>query len=163
MQINYYVSFILDTFIIVSAVWTYSYLFYKVLNILSSNVTSNGNETQKRSRHPSLKFLIPLLMIATYLAFNVSGTFIQNAAGYNFNQMSRKDLVMFHIGWLMIGIGYLTDAALYVFLQKDVRSFIMSSRLCKKGPKHRSSAVHPFQRNNVFANITLSSTMNDNS
>ena len=147
-KVNFFVSVVLDIFITLSAVCTYSYLFHKVRNIMTRDITLNN--TKNRSTHPRIKFLIPLLMIATYLAFNVTGTFIQTVAE---KKGERERILLIHIAWFMIGFGYLTDAALYVFLQKDVRSFITTFTLCKRRTINRLSKIHLFQRNMV-ASIT---------
>ena len=48
--VNNYVSFVVDTLLTLSAVGSYSYLFYKVRNIMARNIISNN--TQKRSGQP---------------------------------------------------------------------------------------------------------------
>ena len=141
-QVTIPVSIVLDIIITLSAIGTYSYLFYKVRSIMNRDTSSNGNNTENKRSHPSLKFLVPFLMIATYLAFNVSGTVISIISDTLYAN-SKTGHWLFHVSWLMIGFGYLTDAILYIFLQKDVRSFITSFITCKRGSINRSSAVYP--------------------
>ena len=129
--VNIVVSIVLDALITFLAVGTFSYFLYKVRKIMTRDNLSNGNNMQNRKSYSKQKFLVPFLMIATYVAFNVTGTWLVTLYGI--------DPVLYYVAWLMVGFGYLTDAILYVFLQKDNRIVFSKLISCQE----RSLTIHP--------------------
>lgn len=133
--IQNYISFPLDAIILLSAILTYIYFYMKVNAILQSlaavkNLRSpqNMEDTQTTTRL-GMKFLLPFLIIFTYLLCNVTATalFIIRR---NYYLGTRHSSVLLQVAWTAEVIGFLSDAVLYVFLQRNVRLFITS--LCSK-------------------------------
>ena len=110
-----------DTIIVTSALITYIFLYIKVRHFraidnsqriagLKSNITVSNKA----------KFLLPCLIIATYLAFNSTAN-VMFLCKYILMEGGRaKSLVSEILHWFWI-LGHLSDVLLYIFLQKDVK------------------------------------------
>ena len=128
-----YVSLTLDAIITLIAVTTYLYFYNKVSSIVKR--TSRQSVIYKGIRHRKKtmilekthikKFLIPFLMIATYLLFIVSSTvcFQVRRRHPSLDESTKRHLL--DAGYICIALGYLSDAVLYVFLQKSVRKWVI--------------------------------------
>ena len=113
-----YVILALDIFIVISAVTTYVYLFWKV------RILARGPTNHSTIPIPSvvwLKLKIPTLMNLTFIAFNGIGSIIRSITLFSSSGVSlllaRRILDLF---------GWLSDAVIYIFLQKCVRDLLVS-------------------------------------
>ena len=142
-KVNNYVSMILDMTILFSGLITFCYLFTKVRRIVEKdNAVIKSNLDYKR-KFPTLKFVIPLLMVLTYLIFNVSAAIISKMA-FQCRKWGDVEIenrkwhyyslyfLLTHIGWILVVIGYLSDAFLYIFLLKRIRAYVTDKCFCKK-------------------------------
>ena len=109
----------LDMIILIAGVLTFMYLFIKVRNILQEDT----NQGRQKNRMSSiwLKFKIPMLMVATFIIFNISGSI------WHFGRTNSYGYIAFHV--LSI-CGWCSDALIYIFLQKRVR-YLLPFKCCR--------------------------------
>ena len=108
----------LDVSVTIFAIITYAYFFSRVKIIhrreSGTNVSATGRDILVMK-----KFKVPFLMVLTYILCNVSGTVCVVTIYY-------KSGI---IGYLLYNIltisGFLTDAFIYVYLQKNVWEFFL--------------------------------------
>ena len=134
--VNNHLSMALDLIITISALATFSYFYTRVIKVVKRNQVHGDDNPHIKQKHPSLKFIIPLFMVASYLLFNVTATIFAYAAfHYGKHGLVYIDryIMLTHVSWMLTMIGYLTDAVLYIFLQKKVRDFLVAHHPCKKG------------------------------
>ena len=113
-----------DSLIVITAVITYMYLYLKVRKILAN---SQGNAQQDNTRTPqSSKFLLPCLIIATYLIFNLTGTVLHFYSRFVLREASLTKSVLSEIAHMFMVLGWASDGVLYIFLQKSVREKLLS-------------------------------------
>ena len=115
-----FVCMTLDIIITLTTLPTYGYFFYK-----TRTMVKNDNSQREPGRRKSLnkhlfKFAVPFLILATYLIFNVTSSFLSVSFTYH------KKIILLQMAWITRVLGFLTDALLYIFLQKSVRAFIKS-------------------------------------
>ena len=116
-----------DAITVISAMITYVFLYIKVRRFCAID------NSQKRAGNNSniivstkAKFLLPCLMIATYLIFNIPANvmFLHNKVFFKKNGHSKTVLSeILHWFWIL---GHFSDGLLYIFLQKDVKKKLMS-------------------------------------
>ena len=117
-NVNIYVSLVLDALIVICATTTYLYFYLKVKAILRKRHCNSTNQAQSSS----FKFTIPFLLVATYVVFNVAGTLMVEFSGEGRGTYQRPLRLS---GWNLVAVSYLSDGLLYVFLQKNVRRYII--------------------------------------
>ena len=109
---------VLDIIIVLSAIITYTYFFLKVRKI-QKQVTDNNKCTRKIVIK---RFKVPLLMVATFLLFNVISTVLIIVLVTTFNKLSEtRSAVIRHTAELLTISGFMSDVVIYVFLQKNLR------------------------------------------
>ena len=115
----------LDVAIVISALITYIYLYVKVKHLLSVDIHQHASQNNNLSRSFRSKFFLPFLIIATYLVFNIGGDVMyQYKERSDLSKPIRSYLSeVSHLFWIL---GWLSDAILYVFLQKSIRRKIFS-------------------------------------
>ena len=143
VQNNNYLMLIIDTTITVIAATTYLYFYRKVSSIMKRDKSQEKQRNQGMNRSQHRKFLVPFLMVATYLVFNVTATglFVVRRQSASLNRHT-KDLLL-DIGRNLTSVGYISDAVLYIFLQKGVRNSIKSffRRICIRRPVRVSPRI----------------------
>ena len=102
----------LDLMIIIVALATFVYLFVKVKEAIYGNLPQQNR--QYRSSQVWFKLKIPVLMVATYIAFNTSSSIL-----YARNKQGIAFIVLDIFGWW-------SDAFIYILLQKSVRRMLFS-------------------------------------
>ena len=114
-----------EVLIVVTAMITYSYLYIKVRQILANShvLAHSGNTRQSQIS----KFLLPCLIIATYLIFNLTGIvlmFYSRIGLKGSSSLTKSSLSeIAHLFWIL---GWISDGAIYIFLQKSVRKRLKS-------------------------------------
>ena len=112
--------FALDLLILIIAIMTYSIFYFKIRAVTEAvrrqSVASNWNSVKKQR-----KFLVPFLMIATYIMFNTSGMAILVV----YVQLGRHpSSILLEIAVCLIFMGWILDSIIYIFIQKDVRKML---------------------------------------
>ena len=110
-----YIYFIMDLIITAAALVAYFYL-YLTISRSNRKLQRNGN---KKERILS-KFTVPFLIIASYLVFNVTGMALIMVVFIDRTHHMKMTLHSF--GIYLIALGIISDAFIYVFLQKDIRN-----------------------------------------
>ena len=128
-----FVSMSLDIVITVVTISTYAYFLYKVRSMLRIDQNNNSNHSNSKNksakRHYTSKFIIPFLILATYLVFNVTSSILfvlRRLPG----SWSSSSLLLLQVAWLIETMGFLSDALLYIFLQRHVRTLLASKLRC---------------------------------
>ena len=106
-----------DVLFLIVAIATYVYLFMKVRQISKKDKTNQLNQARRRVIQ---KFLMPCALIATYLLFGVTSSFIFMLAHYKYIPMR----VAMEGGNLLMACGIISDGLIYICLQKDIRHYI---------------------------------------
>ena len=113
-----------DALIVITAVITYSYLYFKVRQILSN---SQGNpQPENTNTTPISKFLLPCLIIATYLIFNLTGSVLLSYSRFVLEERVLTKSVLSEVAHMFWILGWTSDGAIYIFLQKSVRERLQS-------------------------------------
>ena len=119
-----FVSMTLDTIIILSAIITYSFFFYKTRTMLKNDNSQRATRCRINFNRHLFKFVVPFLILATYLIFNVTSSSLFLLRRFTDNVNTKA--ILLHIAWLVRVLGFFSDTLLHIFLQKDVRVFIKS-------------------------------------
>ena len=136
-----YFTLIIDAAITVSAVTTYLYFYSKVSSIVKRTKSQAKQRHQGMNRNQMKKFLIPFLMVATYLMFNVSSNVLFTIRRQWKSLKEDIIRILLSLGWTFTMVGYISDAVLYIFLQKSVRNSIAS--FFRKIRNFRSERISP--------------------
>ena len=106
-----------DVLFLIVAIATYAYLYVKVKEISKKDRINQRN----KSRYEIVKkFVLPCALIATYLVFGVTSSFMFMLAHYKHIPMK----VAGEAGNLLMACGIISDGLIYICLQKDVRHHI---------------------------------------
>ena len=126
------ISLTLDSAIAVSAIATYVYFYSKVGEMnRRDNARRKGNQKRINIKH-SFKFLVPFIMIVTYIIFNVSATVIWQVTSLHGESNKKLTDILFQVAWIVELVGFLCDAILYVLLQRNVRTTLISKLSMKR-------------------------------
>ena len=123
------VFLILDIMVAIAGSTTYTYFYFKIrtsLRFHRENTSAILHDKQKQQQ----KFLVPFVMIFTYIFFNCTSTLL--FASLKFSKGLTKDtLKILHTTAVLFWIiGCITDVIVYTFLQKDV--YLILSGVAKK-------------------------------
>ena len=136
--IHNYASFVLDIIFVLTAVSVYVYFYIKVRNFQQNCLVVGphlANEsTSNRFSVRNAKFIIPFLIVVSYLLFNVSATILFKVWSYGDRVHTRKKRsYMLLVIRIMYNLGFICDSILYIFLQKKIRAAIITCicRRCK--------------------------------
>ena len=115
-----------DILIFICALITYSFLYIKARRfcaIDNSHRIAGGSSNIKVSN--KAKFLLPCLIIATYLVFNITANVMFLYKHFVMKNGYAKSIVSEISHWFWI-FGHLSDGVVYIFLQKDVKKKLIS-------------------------------------
>ena len=126
-QISFMFSFFLflclDLLVLIFGVITYIYFYLTVKKFKNSETIS----TDQRIRKTSLiiqKFKLPCYIVLTYILFNITSTIILILSQILHNDNIKK--LLFHFSYIPILVGFISDAAIYAFGNRNVRELICS-------------------------------------
>ena len=122
--IHNFVSMIIDSSIALAAVGTYLYFYRKVKAMTKQDKARINIDLSKQSFAFGRKFLIPFLMIFSYLVFNISATIIYQVRMIDRSMSSSLNHLCLQTARILAVFGFLSDAVLYVFMQRNIRSVI---------------------------------------
>ena len=135
--IRYSILITKDFVIFITAFMTYSFLYLKVKRFHA--LDQSQMRTRKCSKtSQNSKFLLPCLVIATYLMFNTTGDvlIIYNRYFADEGQTYTKSIISEVAHWLWI-LGWISDGILYIFMQKSIKEKLKSGfRKNRVGPTH---------------------------
>ena len=117
-EIRTYLFFTLDVLITVNAIIIYICLYIKVTAAQRSTHYAAG---QSRRQNPLAKFVVPCILVLTYIIFNVTGS-----AFKMFHFWNPRKIIFVNASALLVMLGWISDACVYVFAQKDVRLYLIS-------------------------------------
>ena len=148
-----------DAVIVTSALVTYGVLYRKVrrFNKVDRKQQRAGRNGNLKRDHAS-KFLLPCLLIATYLAFNTTAD-LMIIYKYRFMRKSHARTLVSEIGhWLWI-LGFISDGALYIFLQKDIKKKLKSifrrKQFAKMSTKSESGFSQSRTRSSTIYTVSM--------
>ena len=118
----------LDVLIVTLAIITYVYLFSKVRKLSRSPSARSRKVTVNEVAGVWRKLKIPTLMVLSFVIFNFSVTIIQTIMTKNHTPALLQDL--YNTASFLDMFGWLSDAVIYIFLQKPVRDMLLS--WCKR-------------------------------
>ena len=122
MIIHNYVSLCVDACVTVTAVTTYAYFYKKTRRMPKGSI---GSAQNRSTSFVNPKFLVPFLVIFTYLLFNVSSSITFQVWRLQERPMKESDIHPLYItAQMMAFVGFLADGLLHIILQKDVRTHI---------------------------------------
>ena len=133
----------LDIMIVIGAIATYTYLFCKVKTIISSeasltttnnsNNNNNNNNNNNSNNNNNItgkgsvarKFLVPCIMIATFIGFMITSACLATVSHMKSEYAFSVDLYALANVFAICGI--VSDAFIYILLQRDVRNLLKST------------------------------------
>ena len=127
-----YVKIAMDAIIFITALATVLYLFKTVKRASRGYVIQDRG--QIRTSRIWVRLKIPLLMVGTFVMFNISATMCWSYTIYT----GRRSLVVVIV--ILNTCGWCFDVLIYVFLQRKVRLLITS--FCRKFKANRPGEMH---------------------
>ena len=79
--------------------------------------------TSPKSNTYHRKFLLPFLLVTTYILFNISAVIIYQVRSINGRRESH-DKILHKVASVLLIVGFINDATLYIFMQKQSRQFL---------------------------------------
>ena len=124
-SINNYVTLVLDLIFTVAAISIYIYLYHIVKRMRKRDISLGVKGAQICT---FANFIIPSLMVASYLIFNVSSTILWQVWQSRMRSMNKCSQCqsIYLLAYSLGLIGFLIDGILYIFLQKNVREFLIT-------------------------------------
>ena len=128
-----YFFFSLDVFNAMSAIIVHVYIFIKVWNIAKTEFIHLPKVSQERAKKMMLlKLLVPCLIIASYVLFNVTAVAIIVIVTH-----IKDGMTIFHVvAHLLIILGWISDSFIYVFAQRNIRKRLLRMCRCDKTNRH---------------------------
>ena len=122
-QIHNIISVSLDGIIMLMAIITYVYFFIIVYKMVKAD---QALQRVKKLKNIAMKFLLPFLMVANFLTFNVGSTIMFEMAWESEGDTRDK---LGRWAMFMLISGFLLDSVLYIFLQRGIRDFLKSKMM----------------------------------
>ena len=122
--VYFFIGLVLDMIIVIVSSVTYIYFFLKVKKI-RNQIDIVRNHRHKISTVAIKNFKIPLLMVLTYILFNVTGSFLALKASYLTADVIFKSLFL-QLSDLLDICAFLSDVCIYVFLQRKILNILLS-------------------------------------
>ena len=122
-----YTFFAMDILITLCGILTYIYLFSKISQITECERRTSVTANNQRVKITQARFTIPCLMVATYICFNFTAAIMIMTADMLIGKMGLvKVLPIFEIAHVLILLGLFSDCVVYIFLQRSIRSQLLS-------------------------------------
>ena len=131
--IHNYITVTIDAVFTICAIITYSYFYMKIRKIAIKDHSQRPNRTLKCGRNFNYK--IPFLIVATYLAFNVTSTALFQLRHYE-HVPETRDLLLNLAKFFQIA-GSISDAFIYIGLQENVINFFKRKIMTRKHNQSR--------------------------
>ena len=135
--VHNFANVLLDSIIVVSGIGTYIYFYKKVRAIAKSTkaVPNDATHVQTTSSYTH-KFILPFLIVLTYIIFNISATIIYQIRLPMKSLGNRQQNLLKQFARILVITGFLSDSLLYIFVQKQIRRFV-----CRISPTNLQGAV----------------------
>ena len=127
----------MDFIIIISFIVTYAYLFYKVKTLVQEHARVSGFNRGISRTNVKEKFIVPCVMVLTYIAFMFTSGILATLSHVKSAKPGVPDILLYSIANFLVIFGIISDAVIYIFLQRDNRDFILS---CINRIKNRNSS-----------------------
>ena len=116
-----------DFLILLMTICCFSYLYLKVRHIVHGRRSrTTYNHDQHTMRLMRKKFLLPCLIVCTYILFNSTGVAVLTIRTYLFRR-SAFGMDMLFAARVLLALGLITDSIVYVFFQPQVRNLLKRS------------------------------------
>ena len=141
----------LDVIIVLSGFGTYIYFFMKVFKTVKSDVKRKdaikkhkdsesgisdtnargvtGSSQRPNTRSYRRKFLVPILIVLTYILFNISAV-IMYQVRLQGGTADPHDNLLRKVAGILVLIGFMNDAILYIFVQRNIRNYLYNLLPC---------------------------------
>ena len=131
-EFAFYFFFATDIAFVFVAVSTYAYLYAKF-----RHVSKLLQEQSKRFQHSfkSPKFLLPCVIILSYLLFDITGAFLSVIAAL----LNVQSYIYRKIALILLAMGILSDCATYILINPNVRKMLFNRFSCVKYKLKRGS------------------------
>ena len=123
-----------DALIVLSFVAQFCYLFYKVKKVQFENKRYSFSQTDDLKNRVAPRFMLPALIVATYVIFILTASVMfamvqmrvvqKHNNNSNKNDSNNNSDCLEIIAHLLEAIAIITDALIYVFMQKQVRKYL---------------------------------------
>ena len=136
-----------DFIVISSAIVTYVYFYLIVKGIKRKE---NSRNALFRQRSAMTNFKQPCYIVLTYIFFNFPSMVFGTISGY-----IRKDeqpILLSHILTIFIILGFIADAVIYVFANRDVRHLLYST-FCKKIEQNTFQAQRDCRQTKLISSV----------
>ena len=118
----YCVYFTLDVIITITAITVYAYFYWKVhLVKLRERTIVRALKQMHSPPQRTTRFLVPCLIVLNFIIFNMSATLILMITR-NTMSLGEKSIKLSQIAFLLLLLGWLSDAGIFIFFQKEVRN-----------------------------------------
>ena len=128
-----YCQFVSSTVFVVTALSTYAVIFWKYRKS-RNELRSSGSSNENGQQNSRLRFRIPALIIFTFVLFDSFPLCIWVISYSSFTSWSLLD-----VSRILYALGYMADALIYIFLQREVRKQLFSC--CNKQVTTEPSSI----------------------
>ena len=151
LLVCFYLFFSTDILFLFVAVAAYVYLYRAVKRTIRRTYSRSSRASKDgKDGFTSPKFLVPCLLVATYALFNVTGSLL-GITQYFVPSVSDKVGPVRHVFFIC---GTMSDAAIYVFLQRYIRRAISRAIGRKRNKCMAKSVWDSKERSNTFVSQT---------
>ena len=123
--VHNYINVIVDAIFTISAIITYYYFYVKIRDISMKDNFQRCSGPQKERRDRQFNYKIPFRTVGTFLTFNVSADIFLQIITYKRKTSNRENSTSYQlldtIAFSLQTCGYLSDAIVYIAMQKSVR------------------------------------------
>ena len=123
--IHNYILGIADAIFMILATSVYSYFYYKIRANNSKDSSQRKDKEHKARCNSAFNFRIPFVIVCTYLIFNVTSNVVFQLHRYRMEGVSDGHCtpysLLLNLGCLLRLSGYLSDAFVYIFMQKNIQ------------------------------------------
>ena len=95
----------------------------QVLELHALNTDKLRATTRSASKTCHRKFLLPFLLVITYILFNISAVIIYQKRSIN-GRSESHDKILDEVASVLLLVGFINDGTLYIFMQKQNRQFL---------------------------------------
>ena len=136
-----------DFIVISSAIVTYVYFYFIVKGIKRKE---NSRNALFRQRSAMTNFKQPCYIVLTYIFFNFTSMVLGTISGYV--RKDERPILLAHISTIFIILGFIADAVIYVFANRDVRHLLYST-FCKKIEQNTFQAQRDCRQTKLISSV----------
>ena len=118
-----YTFLVCDVAIAITASITYTYFYVVVNKVIQRERRYSFSGGHAPTQQKRSKFMVPFLMMGTYLVFNLTGTAMFMV------MLHINSKILHNVSVSLIFTGYISDGFIYIFCQKEVRTLWVTNLL----------------------------------